>query len=600
MGVAILLALLFGVPFGLISGFRTRSSRGYDSLVDNPVAVAMIGNTGVSVILLFLVDSLVFWQARPSMSFQGLVPLIFFNLLVVAIVAVVWDLICQGISASELAWVALIVFGFIWVIGYNSGHDAYRASHIVSVSVEPNDALPASSTAHMVVVSSAIATSKAQQAMSTGIAGQRNYNTYLNLGPATLQMVDGRMFYVFPLEFDGAGNKARLHAVMPGYIMVSAEDPNAEPIEHYDGQYTMAVGLGAGQGAEPDRWAYDHGYKNVIDDPTLELNDQGQPFYTEAIMTPHLGWTFYAPSKVLLINAHTGAIKEYGLGNVPSWVDRVYGTDTASQIAGWYGQYSHAGFQGVGSSNANRFQVSGEPVLVYTGDEHPEWRMLLTSYNKDSSVSKIVIMDAHSGAMRIYTPREPMATEGPLVGNNGTFVKPSGQGASNVFANHYVPTGLTLHVIYGHLTWMVTYESGGSNSSFEGVGFVDAYHATPSNAVFGNSKSAALQNYLTQLASEGTSNGNTPGQGGDTQTFTGKIAVIGWDINGGQKFWYITLAGDPSHVYVGTTSSVGPALVMAQPGDSVTIRVLVVGIQEPSRTMQFFSDARVPLKAAGS
>jgi uncharacterized membrane protein len=30
------------------------------------------------------------------------------------------------------------------------------------------------------------------------------------------------------------------------------------------------------------------------------------------------------------------------------------------------------------------------------------------------------------------------------------------------------------------------------------------------NVVFGNSKSAALQNYLTQLASEGTANGNPP------------------------------------------------------------------------------------------
>ena len=35
------------------------------------------------------------------------------------------------------------------------------------------------------------------------------------------------MWYVFPLEFDGAGNKHRLHGIEPGYIMVSAEDPNA-------------------------------------------------------------------------------------------------------------------------------------------------------------------------------------------------------------------------------------------------------------------------------------------------------------------------------------------------------------------------------------
>ena len=68
----------------------------------------------------------------------------------------------------------------------------------------------------MVIVSPDIATTKASQAMATGLAGQRNYSTYLQLGPATLQYVDGQMWYVFPLEFDGAGNKARLHAIVPG------------------------------------------------------------------------------------------------------------------------------------------------------------------------------------------------------------------------------------------------------------------------------------------------------------------------------------------------------------------------------------------------
>ena len=48
-------------------------------------------------------------------------------------------------------------------------------------------------------------------------------------------------------------NKARLHAVVPGYIMVSAEDPGAVPVERYDGAYSMVVSLGGGQGSEPDR-----------------------------------------------------------------------------------------------------------------------------------------------------------------------------------------------------------------------------------------------------------------------------------------------------------------------------------------------------------
>ena len=551
----------------------------------------------VNLVLLYVVDGLAFYAGRPMMTFGGLVPLILVNLVLMVITAAVST---RGRlnAGSAVAVLAAVTFGTVWLVGHNSGHNAYLASHLVSVTVAPGDQLPASSTDHMVIVSPDIATTKASQAMATGVAGQRNYSTYLQLGPATLQYVDGRMWYVFPLEFDGAGNKARLHAIEPGYIMVSAEDPNAIPVEHYDGAYSMVVSLGGGQGSEPDRWAYSHGYSGyLLDDPTLEINDQGLPYYTVTLLSPRLGWTFFAPVGVLVIDAHSGQITRYALGDVPSWVDRVYSQQMAMTIANWYGEYSQAGFQGVGSSNANRFRVSGAPVMVYTGAGNPVWRMLLTSYNSDNSVSKIVEMNAASGAMRIYTPQRPMGIEGPVT---QAFDNASGTGATLVKADHYQAVDLTLHVIYGHLTWMATYEPEGSNTSFVGIGFVDAYEATANNVVYGDSKSAALQSYLAQLATEGTANGAAPEQGGQYQTITGKIAAIGWDINGGQKYWYISLAGQAGRVYVGTVASVGPALVLAQPGDPVTISILDVGAQESTETMQSFTDARVPLHAPGS
>jgi hypothetical protein len=190
-----------------------------------------------------------------------------------------------------------------------------------------------------------------------------------------------------------------------------------------------------------------------------------------------------------------------------------------------------------------------------------------------------------------------MGIEGPVT---QAFDNASGTGASLVKADHYQAVDLTLHVIYGHLTWVATYEPEGASPSFVGIGLVNAYEATANNVVFGNSKSAALQNYLAQLATEGTANGTAPQQGGQYQTITGKIAAIGWDITGGQKYWYISLAGQPKQVYVGTVASVGPALVLAQPGDPVTIRVLNIGAQESTETMQSFTDARVPLLATGS
>jgi hypothetical protein len=74
---------------------------------------------------------------------------------------------------------------------------------------------------------------------------------------------------------------------------------------------------------------------------------------------------------------------------------------------------------------------------------------------------------------------------------------------------------------------------------------------------------------------------------------------VGWDITGGQKYWYITLDSQQGRAYVGTVASVGPALVLARPGDQVTIRILNVGALESTETMQSFTDARVPLRAPG-
>jgi len=613
--LGLLWAVVFAVPVSLLSRVRrpvkaraqpaprprAHARTPVGRVLAEPVNSVSWKRTGlllaVNLVLLYGIDSLDFYFGRPMMTFAGLVPLIVVNLVILAITTTLATF--RRLNAgSAVAALAIVTFGTIWIVGYNSGHNSYLASHLVSVTVAPGDQLPASSTAHMVIVSPDIATTKASQAMATGIAGQRNYSTYLQLGPATLQYVDSRMWYVFPLEFDGAGNKARLHAIVPGYIMVSAEDPNAFPVEHYDGLYTMIISLGGGQGSEPVRWAYDHGYSGyLLDDPTLEINDQGLPFYTVTLLRPRVGWTFDAPVGVLVINAHTGQISRYALDDVPYWVDRVYSQQMALTIANWYGEYSQAGFQGIGSSNANRFQVSGAPVMVYTGAGHPVWRMLLTSFNNDNSVSKIVEMNAATGAMRVYSPQLPMGIEAPVL---QAFDNASGIGASLVKADHYQAVDLALHVIYGQLTWMATYEPQGSNPSFVGLGFVDAYQATANNVVFGSSKSAALQNYLTQLASEGSANGTAPEQGGQYQTITGKITAIGWDVTGGQKYWYITLTGQPGHVYVGTVSSVGPALVLAQTGDRVTITVLNVGAQESTQTMQSFTDTRIPLIPPGS
>lgn len=613
---AFLAALIIGGGGGLLALARSKFSAGA------AVATGLI--TGI---LIFFIDWGWLFYHRPAMIAPGLISVIFFDVLILLIVAFVVDLATGAFDAAAPVALCLLlaVVGY-WTAGYNSGHNAHRAAFgIVHVTEEFGhqgqkdtavETLPASTTSNLVIVTPAMAQVKASNAMSTGEAGTRNFSSYLDLGPATLQMVAGHMWYAFPLQFQGAINKHRLNkhttgmAQEPGYLMVSGEDPNASVIERYAPDFpkaSMVVSLGAGQGAEPDRWAYSHGYSHyVLDDPTLEIADDGTPYYTVALNKPQLGWTFPAPVGVLLINAHTGQITRYslpgrGLPNpVPSWVDRVYGQQTAESIVNWYGFYGHAPFGGQG--NSNRYQVSGAPVMVYTGDGHPSWRMLLTSFTgNETSVSRIIEMDSHSGAIQAYRPSQPMGIESTV---GEAFASGSGVGAQLIKANHYTAANLSLHIIYGHLTWMASYEPQGNHPSFTGVGFLDAYRASAANVAFGSSRAQALSNYLQQLTSEQNANGTTPGAGGQDRTITGTIADKRTDTQGGNSVYYLTLNGangkpDTKHVYTGT-SQLGSAIVESNPGDHVIIRVLKITQQGSQLTMQSFSDREHPLVQAGS
>jgi hypothetical protein len=624
----------------------------------------------VAFILTFFLVLMEDWavHTRPMMTFSGLLPLVLLNIATVMLVCWIADGAAQSVSAGTVVpLIVLLVAGGVWINGHGSGHGLVacpsansgigsngqhcpvEAYGIVRVNENPPGTLPASVTTNLVVVTPDEAYTRASQAMSSGLAGTLGFASYLHLGPATLQRVNGHMWYAFPLE-------GKLHGKSPGYIMVSGENPGGPGtvIERYAPQYpnaSMTVILGGGQGSEPDRWARTHGYSGyLLDNPTLEIPDgcgpdgtaqlcDPVPYYSVTLLRPQVGWTFFAPVGVLLINAHTGQVTRYALPGrtaaagggyppLPVWVDRVYSQSMAATIGDWYGENSRRAWGGTGYTN--RFTVSGDPVLVYTGAENPSWRMLLTSHGSDVSTYRILEMNSATGSIQVYTPAGPMATETSVgsafcnaqgVGANG-----QGSGAVNVRSSHLVPEAMTLHEIYGQLTWMVSYEPGtgttsGSapaqqegdqgdpcgtgeppvaNPTFTAVGFVSAYNVSGSAVAAGNSRDAALANYQQQLA-QGSSAGTQPGAGVSTVTRTGTVCGKASDTSGGNETYYLTLCGpggkpDYAVVYTGT-SQLGPAIVLAQPGDPVTLTVNKFTAAASSQQIGAFSDARHPVSA---
>jgi hypothetical protein len=163
----------------------------------------------------------------------------------------------------------------------------------------------------------------------------------------------------------------------------------------------------------------------------------------------------------------------------------------------------------------------------------------------------------------------------------------------NVKANHLVATGLALHSIYGHPTWVVSYENANGTPSFQGLGLLSAYSTSGNDVAFGDTKEEALQNYLTELAT-GTNNGAPP-SGGSFQTLSGVISQITANVEGGQDYYYFELSGDATHVYRVQAGSANPSILFAKVGQHVTVSFLNLNLQTAVRNVSSFSDADVPL-----
>lgn len=645
MGIlhALVWALVFGGAGALLSCVRWRNKN---------IGLAAGGVFTVTWWLVLIED----WTCvvRPVTTFHGLLPVILLNLVTLLVVAVIADIWAGSFSvATAASLVAAIVLGSVWIAGDSGGrfqqapcpagappvqHCIREAVGLVHVTENPSDTLIASSTANLAIVTPDEAATKASTAMSSGAAASSGYSSSLDLGPATEQLIDGTVWYAFPVEFHGNNGKTYLHATAPGYIKVNAQDPNAPAVAVYAPQYpyaSMIVDLGAGQGAEPDRWAYDHGYSgDLLDDPTLEIRDgDGHPFWSLTLLAPRIGQTFQAPVGVILIDAHTGQITRYALPGqsssqyppLPDWVDRVYGADMALRIAGWYGKYRWT--TNGNSGNNGRYQVSGDPVLVYTGSGHPSWRMLLTSFGNEVSAYRILEMNTATGAISSYIPALPMGIEATV---GAAFCNGQGVGAGNIRSNHLVPEKLTLLLLDGQVTWMASFEpsnpatlNGGSGTvadqqdgdnadpcgtgegpadspTFDGVGFVTAYHLSAANVAYGSTLDEAVANYAEQLAVQAQA-GQQAGAGKTTTTITGVICAKDPDTSGGNETYYITLClpgsskPDTEVVYTGQSAVDGAAIVLAKPGDHVTMTVATYTAGAASQQIQSFSDAQHPL-----
>jgi len=470
-------------------------------------------------------------------------------------------------EAGRIPTIFVIIAVAVWIFVSVSGSDMLHAPekarligeitpiNEISSAIKPVDNL------HINQVSREIATTNVQRALSEfklkdgAIAGSR-----YNIGSPTKQLVDGHLWWVFPLRFQGYFQWKR-DPQIPGYLRVSAENPS-EPAQavQYDGnknEIHMKYVPSASFGNQAIRYLRNNGYMSkILIDWTFEVNDNWEPFYTISVVKRTMGYTGLVTEGVLVLNPQDGDIKYYPIKEVPAWIDRVVPLEIIDTNCKKWGMYLKNTWKEV--NLIRRTDKCQEPTpgwyLVYN-EGRCYWFSGFTSVNaSDQALTGFVLVDARTGITKFYNATGVTET---LASNT----------ASTMWNNFpgYMPTELIPHNIYGLLTYVVPMQC---NNQLSGISLVALGNINIKG--FGKDLPEALRNYRDSIANAGQT-GLAPDSQVKLVQVKGKIERIGLPLVGSKTTIFTFKLLNVDKLFQVNYSDANPKPIMMSVGDEVVI-----------------------------
>jgi len=158
----------------------------------------------------------------------------------------------------------------------------------------------------------------------------------------------------------------------------------------------------------------------IISDINFETDDNDKPYFIATATEPTIG-LFGAPDTkyIIIVDAHSGKMDKYKVGNVPEWVDRVYPANMIITQLDDNGRYER-GFlnskikqEGVTkTTDGYNYLITGNDISLYTGitsvlaDESNIGFVIVNMRTKEtkfypvSSAEEFSVMDSAKGAVQ--------------------------------------------------------------------------------------------------------------------------------------------------------------------------------------------------------
>ena len=413
---------------------------------------------------------------------------------------------------------------------------------------------------HMAMVSQDNAIYVAKKVI--GEAGAIGSQFSLATDHPTPQMLNGELWYVIPLDYNGfmvwwTDNKG-----VPGYIKVHAEDVNRKPefVQLPDGQklrYTPK----AYWGTNLTRHIRNLGYLHCgLTDYSFEIDDATQkPHWVITTYEPTIMWGGEKVTGILIVDPITGDITTHTMADIPHWVDRVIPSSYVKSYLTYWGKFQ----KGWNNSRFAGLELTEpeEPNLIYGSDNEPYFVTGITSNNEgDDSLIGLMYTHTRTGKSIFYE------TKG---GGTDAAVMTAVDKNSEVQFRKLHGAYPQLYNVHGIMTSVVPLYN--DSHSFQGVAMVNIKNIQM--VAVGKDQHDAMRIYQKLLAQAG--HRVAVDKEYDMEVVNGEVDRINQEVVGSTTVYYVHLKGIP-HLYTGG-SEISSKLPVTQVGDKLTIGVTKSG-----------------------
>lgn len=383
------------------------------------------------------------------------------------------------------------------------------------------------------------------------LGSQPALGSQAHLGEFFIQKVNGKLFWVAPLEHSGFFKWLNNKQGTTGYVMVSAtNERDVKLVQEVNGKpILLKYQREAYFGSNLHRYLYFNGYNTVgLTDFSFEIDDAGVPYWVVTKYKKKIGFSGNDATGVVVVNAQNGAIKEYNIKNTPTWVDRIQPISFIKDQLNDWGEYVKGYWN---FSNENKLQITEDLTLVYGKDNKSYWYTGITSVGKDESAVGFVLVDTRTKETTFY--KQSGATEYAAQSSAQGKVQEKGFAAS-------LPIPYNINNIPTYV--MTLKDNGGLVKMYAMVSIAD-YTIVGT----GNTMREALTAYKTAFNSSGNKI-NVDSK--STKKVTEAVVIrIQNDVKNGNSYYYFTLK-DNTTIFVGS-SQISNQLPLTAVGDVVKI-----------------------------